>query len=209
MQDGNRRGIVMATMLEAEPFVERLSLPCVEKKPFLVYASDSIVLVISGIGKANAAMAALFIIIKYNIGIVYNLGAAGALRREMSVGDIFHVVRVFEPDRPKIAGREPRVSIPDTLDGFESASLATRDRPAVLADERAALAENADLVDMEGASVLQACRRTGARCYLFKIVSDTIEHSRDEDIVENIKRVGGRLCEFFVGEVLGYKARIN
>ncbi len=203
MQGGDRRGIVMATMLEAEPFVEGLGLPCVEKKPFLVYGDDSLVLAISGIGKANAAMAALFIVIKYNIGIVYNLGAAGALRAGMSVGDIFQIDRVFEPDRPRIAGREKRVSLPDALDGFKNATLATRDRPAVLADERAALAADADLVDMEGASVLQACRRAGARCRLFKIVSDTAEHSRDEDIVENIRRVRGRLYGFFASEVLG------
>lgn len=203
MQGGDRRGIVMATMLEAEPFVEGLGLPCVEKKPFLVYRDDSITLVISGIGKANAAMAALFIIIKYDIGIVYNLGAAGALRAGMSVGDIFQIDRVIESDRPKIAGREIRAYAPDTLEGFKSASLATQDRPAVLADERASLAADADLVDMEGAAVLQACRRAGARCRLFKIVSDTVEHSRDEDIVENIRRVRRSLCEFFASEVLG------
>lgn len=203
MQGNDRRGIVMATMLEAEPFVQGLGLERLEGALFPVYLNDSLVLVISGIGKANAAMAALFIVVKYNVEIIYNLGAAGALRAGMSVGDIFQIDRVIESDRPRIAGREMRAYAPDTLDGFKSASLATQDRPAVLADERVSLAEYADLVDMEGAAVLQACRRAGARCHLFKIVSDTVEHSRDEDIVENIRRVRWSLCEFFASEVLG------
>ncbi len=203
MKGNDRRGIVIATMLEAEPFMQGLGLERVEEKPFPVYGKDSLVLVISGIGKANAAMAALFIIMKYNVEIIYNLGAAGALRPGMSVGDIVQIEQVLEPDRPRIAGREKRVYVPDTLPGFKNARLATQDSPVLAAAERASLAVDADLVDMEGASVLQACRRAGIRCHLFKIVSDTVEHSRDEDIIENIGRVRGTLCEFFIKELLG------
>ena len=203
MQGNDRRGVVMATMLEAEPFLQALGLERLQGAPFPVYGNDSLVLVISGIGKANAAMAALFIIIKYNVSIVYNLGAAGALRPGMSVGDIVQVELVIEPDRPRIAGRKIRVYALDTLPDFKNARLATQDRPAVLAEERSALAADADLVDMEGASVLQACRRAGVRCHLFKIVSDTAEHSRDEDIIENIRKVRDTLCEFFMKELRG------
>lgn len=209
MQGNDRRGVVMATMLEAEPFLQALGLERLQGAPFPVYGNDSLVLVISGIGKANAAMAALFIIIKYNISIVYNLGAAGALRPGMSVGDIFQIDHVIEPDRPRIAGRKIRVYAPDTLPGFKNARLATQDRPVLAAEERGALAASADLVDMEGASVLQACRRAGARCHLFKIVSDTVEHSRDEDIIENIRKVRESLFDFFLNELPGHGLRKN
>ena len=50
-------GIVMATMLEAEPLIESLKLSKIEDKPFMLFQSTEHILVISGIGKANAAMA--------------------------------------------------------------------------------------------------------------------------------------------------------
>ncbi len=102
--------------------------------------------------------------------------------------------------------RSQRSSAPDTLEGFRMASLATLDRPLVSAAERASVAARADLVDMEGAAVLQACRMFGARCYIFKMVSDTPEHQSDTEIVENIRSLAGPLADFFVERVIPLSA---
>ena len=49
--------IVMATMFEAKPFIESIPLEQVEKNPFSLYKNNNTFLILSGIGKANAAMA--------------------------------------------------------------------------------------------------------------------------------------------------------
>ena len=74
---------------------------------------------------------------------------------------------------------------------------------AVLApDERKKISMNADLIDMEGASVAQACRKFNTKCFIFKFVSDTPDHARSEDIVENIRRHRSFFYEFFIRSVM-------
>lgn len=196
MEENNLTGIVMATTLEAEPFLRGFSLRLVERKPFRVYSHDRLFLVLSGIGKACAAMASSYLITRYGIGTLFNAGAAGAVRGERKVGDILHIDRILEYDRPKILTKGLRFLEPDVLKGFVMASLATQDRPVLDPLERNEMAQWVDLVDMEGAAFLQACRLFKARAYLFKIVSDTPEHVRDADIIGNIKLTRKDLFDF-------------
>jgi hypothetical protein len=46
-----KTGIVMATMLEASPFIKGLALKKIADKPFPVYSSDNLLLIVSGIGR--------------------------------------------------------------------------------------------------------------------------------------------------------------
>ncbi|MCU0845285.1 MAG: hypothetical protein MUC76_10205 [Spirochaetes bacterium] len=207
MQGNTRTGIVMATMIEAGPLIDSLGLSATEEGPVRVFSADGFpVLAVSGIGKVSAALAAQYLILNYGAGAIFNIGAAGATGNAMRTGDIYHIDSIIEPDRPRIMNRSQRSSTPDTLDGFRKAILATLDRPLVTAAERASVAARADLVDMEGAAVLQACRLFKARCYLFKMVSDTPEHESDTQIVENIRRLAAPLAEFFVQKVLPLSA---
>jgi nucleoside phosphorylase len=192
----------MATLLEAKPFVDGFGMTQAEKKPFKVYRNENLVLIISGIGKSNAAMAAAYLICRYGIDALYNLGAAGSVRNGFSLGDILHIDRVFEPDRPKLMTGGIRELKPHRLKDFATASLATRDRPVISPGERSETARLADLADMEGAAVVQSCRRFGIKCYLFKFVSDTPEHGKDMDIISNIRRLRNRLFDFFRDEVI-------
>ncbi len=207
MQGNSRTGIVMATMIEAGPLISALDLVPAGDGPLRIFSAGAApVLAVSGIGKVNAALAAEYLILTYGVASVFNIGAAGATGTTMRTGDIFHIDAIIEPDRPRIMNRSQRSSAPDTLDGFPKASLATLDRPLVSAPERASVASRADLVDMEGAAVLQACRLFRARCYLFKMVSDTPEHQSDTEIVENIRRLASPLADFFVQRVLPLSA---
>jgi adenosylhomocysteine nucleosidase len=196
------KGLVMATMLEAKPLVEALSLEPVPGGPCRVYRGGDILLAISGIGKVNAGVALAYLAVKYGIGVAVNLGAAGATSGRLELGNIRHVNRVIEYDRPHVIGREMRIVQPDMLPGFEEASLATQDIPVIEPGLRGAMAACADLVDMEGAAVLQSSRMFGLPCYLFKIVSDTPAHVADRDIVENIRVLRKELCGFFLERVL-------
>ena len=187
----------MATHLEAKPFIGGLSLIRTDPKPFPVYRNKNLILVISGIGKANAAMACAFSCLKFNPSYVVNLGAAGATGDGHSLGEPLHVKKALEHDRPQFKSKAPHKHIPDILEGFSYAKIATLDRTVLDPAERQKLAKTADLIDMESASVIQACRKFKTKCYIFKFVSDTPGHTRDDDIVENIKKYRNSFFTFF------------
>ena len=202
MQKGSPICIIMATILEAQPFIDALSLSEAESRPFKLYKNEDIFLVISGIGKANAAMAAVLCWHRFKPGLMYNLGAAGSLKPEYSLGDIFHISEAIEYDRPHLRYGEIRIHTPSVLRGFQTVILATKDIPVVDPEERQEMARNADLVDMEGASIAHACRKLDKGCAIFKFVSDTPDHSDHHDIVENIKYYRTSFCELILDQVL-------
>jgi len=196
-------GIVIATMMEAAPFIEGLRLKAAEAtKPFRIYSDGGqTTLIVSGIGKVNAALAAATLILEHKAAPVYNVGAAGALSDKLKFGDIRHISSVYEHDRMKFDVDPPYIIKTDVLDGHDTASLATGDIPIVPHEDRRALADFAELVDMEGAAVVRACRRYNVKSYLFKAVSDTAE-TPEEELIPGLKKVSGSLFEYFVKKVI-------
>ena len=195
-------GIVIATMLEAAPFINGLGMTQETREPFPLYTSGNLALVISGIGKVNAALAAAHLVREKNISALHNPGAAGALREGIKAGEIYHISEIIDWDRPRLMKREIRRIVPDKLEGFNEASLATLDRPVISRGERDRVGQAADLVDMEGAGFIQACRVLKVKGFLWKIVSDTAEHENDRVIIANIKLMIEDLFEFMKERVL-------
>jgi len=190
-------GLVIATMLEAEPFIKGLALAESETEPFPVYSKDRMYLIISGIGKANAAIACAYLIQRYHPVCICNAGAAGAVSASYHLGECRYITKTIEPDRPDLTTGVFHTQTPDVIDGFPTAVLATQDRPVRDPAERKRLAMDAQLVDMEGASVVQACMRFRTKCYLFKFVSDTPDHDTSDDIVKNITLHRNAFFHFF------------
>jgi adenosylhomocysteine nucleosidase len=193
--------IIMATMLEAKPFVLGMSLRQTQKIPFRLFQNDGILLIISGIGKANAAMATAYGCLKFKPACICNLGAAGAVYSGNHLGEILHIQKIVETDRPDLKTGTPCVHQPDLLAGFNTATLATSDRAVLDPKERKTISTTADLIDMEGASVVQACRTFNETCYLFKFVSDTPDHTRDQDIVDHIRQYRKTFYDFFAESI--------
>jgi adenosylhomocysteine nucleosidase len=191
--------IIMATGLEARPVLELLQLAQIEKRPCTLYRRDRLILAISGIGKANAAIAATYCCSLFRPSWILNLGAAGATSAQCGRGGIFHVTKVFEPDRPYLGSNEPYVQVPEVLPGFREATLATQDRPVIDLEARKNVSAYANLVDMEGAAALQSAHRFGIPCALFKFVSDTPDDI-DTDTITGHVRDHGRVFARFVGE---------
>lgn len=202
MASGAIKGIVMATGLEAEPFICSGGFNSLEDKPLKVYCGDQVYLIISGIGKAAAAIAATYLITKYKTEIIYNIGAAGSTTENFSPGDILHIDSVIDYDRPPFSGLKYRSLKPDVLDGYKTATLSTRDTAVVSAEERREAAAFAQLVDMEGAGFVQACRTFKVKNYIFKIVSDTPSHTEGQQIIENMKGTRDILYRFFSSHFL-------
>lgn len=193
-------GLIMATMLEAKPFVLGLELEQVAEKPFPVFVRTDLRLIISGIGKVNAAMATSHLILCHHPTLVCNPGAAGATNDAYSLGACRHIERIIEPDRPDLLTGAPSILTPDILPNFPLASLATQDRPVRDQAERTALAPC--LVDMEAAAIVQACRHYGLPCYCFKYVSDSPKHTSLADICTHITLYREPFFAFFQGQVL-------
>ncbi len=185
-------GIIMATLLEAKPFIDRLFLKAYTHEPFEAYRNGHIRLIISGIGKAAAAMAATWLILTEHPAQIFNLGASGAMNHRHKLGEVLHISEVIEPDRPILGTDRFYEHSADMLQGFATAVLATQDKPVILPEERASVAAFAQLADMEGAAVVQTCRRFNVPCYLFKFVSDTPENHR---IRENIESCREGFCQ--------------
>ena len=208
-------GLIFATMTEAKPFVQGMALEKIENTPFAVFEKDRIkngpfsvikkgrmVLVISGIGKANAAMAAFHCCQTFHPNVVCNLGAAGSTDHYLALGDILHVTEVIEYDRPELRSNKPHVHFPHVLDGFPSARVATQDTPIIDPDKRKEIAPIAGLVDMEAASIIQACGKFQTKCVIFKFVSDTPDHTHVDEIVMNIKKYRTPFYDFFRKSVM-------
>jgi adenosylhomocysteine nucleosidase len=193
-------GIIMATRVEAEPFIDGFGLAPAGTVPVRMYAAGPVVLAVSGIGKTAAAIATTALIERYHPSAIFNCGAAGAASGEHPPGEVFQIDRIVEPDRPRLMDGDPIIHTPDIRPGFAAASLATRDRPVINDEDRAATARLADLVDMEGAAVTQVCRAYLTPVYLFKIVTDIAGHSIDE-IKGNILLYRTRLYDHFSEQV--------
>jgi len=200
--------IVMATMMEAKPFVLGMALEEKQKQPFRLFGKDTLVLAVSGIGKANAAMATAWCCERFTPVCVFNLGAAGASGPSHALGEIFHISRIVEYDRPRLITGEPTVHRPRVLDGFPTATLSTSDRAILDPEERRAVSRIADLIDMEGAAVVQACDLFDTSCCVFKFISDTPVHTEDEDVITNIRRYRTPFFEFFRRAVLSTSAGV-
>ncbi len=202
MNGGTATGIVIATRLEAAPFIDSGLFTCIEEKPLPLYQHESVYLILSGIGKASAAIAATYLITKYKVEIMYNIGAAGSTSESFNLGDILHIDSVIDYDRPTLIGSKPRYLKPETLTGYKTVTLATQDVAVVSSEEREKVGKLASLVDMEGAGFVQACRTFKVKNYLFKIVTDTPAHTVDNQIIENIKNTRDLLSQFFITNFL-------
>jgi adenosylhomocysteine nucleosidase len=202
MKRQNPIGIIMATRMEAEPFLEGLGMKELETRPFPVYMGDDVFMAISGIGKVNAAMATGYACQKFDPACILNLGAAGSVNDSEELGRIYNIEKTVEPDRIHFRTNSPCVQYPDIMDGFEKAILATRDNAVTDVNAFREIAAFAGLVDMEGASVVQASRRFDKKCLLFKFVSDTPLHAGQPDIIDHIKRFRGPFCKTILDSVI-------
>lgn len=191
-------GLIMATYIEAKPFVEKITWQRSVKDPFPVYCAEDLTLVVSGMGKANAAAACAWLCTAKAPGCIINIGAAGANTHGMPVGSIHHITEAFETDRRHFKTGEPFCHRPDVMEGFPTARVATRDEPVIDPHERQKISFYAELSDMEGSAVVQAARRFQTRCFLFKFVSDTRQDTTGDRIAANIRRHREPVFNFFI-----------
>jgi adenosylhomocysteine nucleosidase len=130
-----------------------------------------------GVGKVQAATTLAARLASSPVELVVNLGTAGGLHGQ-HVGEVLEIGTVHQHDFDHVAvgsfvGR-PVAGGPLRLGGPAGASarLATGDRLIASDEERTALAEHADVVDMEGYAVAATALAFGREVWLVKAVSD-------------------------------------
>jgi adenosylhomocysteine nucleosidase len=131
-----------------------------------------------GVGKVQAAATLAGVLAaRDDVELVVDLGTAGGLQGQ-NIGEVVEIARVHQHDLDHagieaLVGR-PLPGGPIGLDGPPGATarLATGDR--LVADEasRRRLAEDAEVVDMEGYAVAAVCRAFGVPVWIVKAVSD-------------------------------------
>lgn len=188
MSDSFKAGLIMATYIEAKPFVEKITWQRAAEKPFPVYYGKDLILVVSGIGKTNAAAACAWLCTAKSPLCILNIGAAGANREGLPLGSIYQISKALETDRADFKTGRPVCHSPDTMEGFACARLATSESPVLDSRERSTAACFAELSDMEGTAVLQTAQKFQTRCFLIKFVSDTPKHTTGKQIAGNIRQ---------------------
>lgn len=156
--------------------------------------------VVSGVGKSNAAAAAQLAIQETGTKRILNLGVSGGLDPAMKVGEIYEVADAvqYDFDLVQINGTEMGTLnerdtpfIPCKAEGrFEAKTLGTGDRFNDSADDSALLKKlGASLRDMEGAAIAHVCEMAGVEFVSYKCISDVEgSGSMPEQYMENLKK---------------------
>lgn len=141
------------------------------------YVPAGMDLLITGIGKVDAAIAMTEALVRRRPSMVLNIGTAGALRPGLR--GLFLPSTVLNHDLSADVLRHLGYAAVDELaiDDGDGTVLATGDTFVTDPIARDLLAERAHLVDMEAFAIVAACRRFGVDCRLVKHVSDAADES--------------------------------
>ena len=177
--------IVAALEREVRPLVKHWRVSEKEHggRRFRFFEKNELVLVCGGIGADAARRAAEAVIVLSRPSVVYSAGYAGALDRELRVGDIIRAARVVnagDGSSTQIAGGEGvLVSYPAVATPVQKAKLRE--------------SYQAQAVDMEAAGVARAAEARGVRFSALKVISD--EFDFEFPPTERFVDSGGRFHE--------------
>ena len=96
------------------------------------YCGNSIVLVISGIGKVNAAVCTQVLIDHFGVDYIINTGCAGAIHPELGIGDILISTDAVQHDMDVSALGDPIGTIPRLAESYFKADEMLALRLAVM-----------------------------------------------------------------------------
>lgn len=146
-------------------------------KPEAAYVPEGMRLVLTGIGKVEAAGLTAAAIAQERPDVVVNVGTAGALRP--GVAGLYTPSRVVNHDLSATAIRALGHEAVDEIEvpGGDGTVLATGDLFVTDPVARDVIAERAHLVDMEGFAVARAAQLAGVPFRLVKVVSDGADDS--------------------------------
>lgn len=192
-------GIVVALEKEATRFIyETKAVEKTTKIGKKLYSGnicgDSFVLIISGIGKVNAALSTQFLLDNYPVDYILNFGSVGGINGKVNILEYYSVNKCCQYDFDLSALDNVSVGYiqdydtvyfyPETakLSFLPTAGLATSDRFTEKdADLKTVSELNCEIFDMEGGAIAEVCTANGVPFHIFKGVTDTHGSGNDAD----------------------------
>lgn len=206
--------VFIAMKQEAAPLIERLSLKHTSSPIFETYENERIRLIITGLGKINAASAAGFCLGRYGTDSHYiNYGTAAG--KDMQIGKTFFAAQIIDESSskecfPDIADHSfPHVSLhtvdkpilisnsPESISTGESAEISISDTtetgsllsPTGDSIKASRISEKLPIYDMEAFGIFSALKNavTPDRITIIKTVTDsgTPDFSKTKQMLEN------------------------
>tara|TARA_S200000501_G_scaffold118202_1_gene110944 strand:- start:4324 stop:4956 length:633 start_codon:yes stop_codon:yes gene_type:complete len=160
--------IITALKYESEPIIKHFSLSKDPNFNFPVFTSDSIRLVIVGVGKRNLEHRIMKTYLskkKYKEEAQFiNIGIAGGNQNMTTIGEEYLVKDIFDEKSKIFFNCDPLIGYP-----FKRRSLVTVEKP--VKDPKNGYKE---LVDMEASAIFSTCNKLSSECRIaiIKIVSD-------------------------------------
>lgn len=199
-------GIICALKSEAAPIVDTAVIRerAEEFKPVFsgTLFGTEFALIVSGVGKVNAAISTQYIIDRYKPDALLNIGVTGALFTDTHIGELFYVKNAIEYDFDLSAIDDVPCA---QVDGFSSPLIPVSEELKVLgmravtlasADKFSSSEENAriiralggELVDMEGAAIAHTAYMNKIKLYSVKSVSDFANNDAADEYPQNAKK---------------------
>jgi len=158
---------------EALPIIKFFNLKEDNDKYFKIYKNNKILLINSGLGKINTALALSHIFTKYEnfSKNILSIGIAGATKN-LSIAELVNVKKIIDKESQKVFHLKD-------LKNLKNLSCTTSDLPLTNA--------KTDLADMEASSVYLSCKKFDIRPTILKVVSDFFEpNSVKKEEIENL-----------------------
>lgn len=162
-------------------------------------------LVLTGVGKTNAAASAMLAIAR-GADRLLNIGVAGGITPRAKIGSLWQIGRAVQYDFDLSTINGTPVGTLDeyqtpyfplrTGGKFPTATLATADSFASGQDDMALLESlGADMRDMEGAAIAHIAYAAGVPCTMFKSISDNAGEESVREYRENMLIALGTLSD--------------
>lgn len=169
---------------------------------------EKVGVVVCGVGKVNAACGTQYAVDVLGADTVINIGVAGGLNESLKVGETYcisHAVQ-YDFDLVQLNGTQigtlnefkERFLPLSTVALYPEKRLGTGDRFNDDLADFALLTKDmgADIRDMEGGAIAQACIHCGVPVYSFKTVSDLAKSgSTTQQFLENLKLCTANMTE--------------
>ncbi|GCD10553.1 5'-methylthioadenosine/adenosylhomocysteine nucleosidase [Clostridium tagluense] len=209
-----RIGVIGPTEKEIMPFINKISNKKLSESSMLkfysgVYAGVEVVSVLCGVCKVNAAIATQLLISKFEVTHIILTGVAGALNKQLEIGDIiissevaYHdvspeILTEYHPWMEDIYFR-PDVELLKLCENVSNSFSITSKchvgriitgEAFITNNERESLIEKFDplCVDMESASVAHTCYVNNIPFIIIRSVSDGANENASETFAINIE----------------------
>ena len=147
-----------------------------------------------GLGKVRSASFTQYAIDKFNgLELIVNFGSAGAIAKDVSIGDFFLCIKTIEHDFETLRKFKPEFNLKEEIDEnilekfnikkgilvSGTQNIDSKKKKSYFSNEY-----NATIGDWEGSSIMQVAHINNKKCFIFKTVTDF----GNENLLEDFKK---------------------